>query len=186
VKAKGFVRSRTNKKPPPGTFQKRIEDRMDAKMDAKLAEFQGRIPATPGNSEPQNNPRQYHSYRHAAPNGYGGAPSGQYPPNVHGQYPTNYGGSPGVFVRPPMVNGNFYRTPSQTPGCFNCGDLTHFRRECPLSQAGQQTSFSQPYPSQFNRLHEPFNLHNLNLHNLSNLNRLPNPLSHRHSQTSGR
>jgi len=122
---------------------------MEAKMDAKLAEFEGRIPTTSSNGEFQNNFRQSHSFRHTAPNVYGGAPSGQFPPSSSGQDPTNYGANPGTYHPSTFVinygaNGNFYPIPGQNPGCFKCGDLTHWKRECPLFQAEQQGPFPQP------------------------------------------
>jgi len=54
-------------------------------------------PGASANSGRQNNFRQSHSFRHTAPNAYGGAQSGQYPPSSRGQHPTNYGAKSGTY-----------------------------------------------------------------------------------------
>jgi len=121
-------------------------------------------PGASGNSGRQNNFRQSHSFRHTSPNAYGGVQSGQYPPSSRGQHPTNYGAKsgtyhPGTFVRPPVnpgAHGNSPRPPNQFAGCFNCGDPTHFMRNCPVFLAEQQGQPRQQNLSQFHSPPQPF------------------------------
>jgi len=105
-------------------------------------------PVTPNNSGHQN-------IRHTAPNAYGEAQSGQYPPSSRGQHLMNYGAKPGTyhpgtFVRPPVnygAHGNFPRPPNQFPGCFRCGDPSRWIKDCPVFLAEQQGSLPQQFPS---------------------------------------
>jgi len=130
-------------------------------------------PVSPNNSGHQGNFRQSRSFRYTAPNAYGGAQSGQYPPSSRGQHPTNYGAKPGTyhpgtFARPPVnygVHGNFPRPPNQFSGCFQCGDSSHWIKDCPVLLAEQQGSLPQQFPSPNT---SPQQLH-----------------SHHHSQTFG-
>jgi len=110
---------------------------------------------SPNNSGHHRNFWQSSSFRHTAPNAYGGAQRGQYPPGSRGQHPTNYGAKsgtyhPGTFARPPVnygAQGNFPRPPSQFPGCYRCGDPSHWIKDCPVLQAEQQGPLPQQFPS---------------------------------------
>jgi len=130
----------------------------------KIREISNRTgPGASGNSGQQGNFRQSSSFRHTALNAYGGAPRGQYPPGSRGQHPTNYGAKPGTyhagtFARPPVnpgAHGN-PRLPNQFAGCFQCGDLTHFLRNCPVFPAEQQGQPHYQNPSQFHSPQQPY------------------------------
>jgi len=146
----------------------------------KIREISNKMePGATGNNGRQSNFRQSHSFRHTAPNAYGGAQSGQYPPSSRGQHPTNNGAKlgtyhPGTFARPavnPGAHGNPPRTPSQFAGCFNCGDLTHFIRDCPVPLPKGKGHYHHKIQVSIVRLHNRTNLH-LSLthrrHSLSN------------------
>ena len=83
------IREISNRKPDGGAFQKRMEE----KMEAKFAEFEGRIPVTSSNGGFQGNYRSSGSIRHTAPNSYGGArpQNGRFPLNSRGQNAASYG-----------------------------------------------------------------------------------------------
>jgi len=68
------VREISNRKPNGEAYQKKLEEKMEEKTEAKFAEFEGRIPATSSNGGFRGNYRPSGSIRHTAPNLYGGGP----------------------------------------------------------------------------------------------------------------
>jgi len=67
----------------------------------------------------------------------------------------NYGAKsgtyhPGTFARPPVnygAQGNFPRPPRQFSVCHQCGDPSHWIKDCPVLQAEQQGTLPQQFPS---------------------------------------
>jgi len=147
------VREIWNKKTNGDEFQKKLEEKME-KLEAKFAEFQGRIPETSSNGGFRGNYRQSGSSRHTAQNSYGGTQppqNGRFPLNSRGPNPGSYSMYLSNFARPPMnyrVNGNFYQPLNSTVGCFKCGDPSHRMRECPGYSAEQWQRVLQQQPSQ--------------------------------------
>ena len=103
----------------------------------KIREISNRTdPGASGNNARPSNFRQSNSFRRNAPDV--SSPRGQDPANIgvkSGAYHS------GTFARPsinPGAHGNIPRPPGQFAGCFNCGDLTHFMRNCPALPVERQ------------------------------------------------
>ena len=128
--------------------------------DKKIREISNRTdPGATGNSGRPSNFRQSHSFRRNAPDAYGGAPSGQIPPSPRGQNPANIGAKSGTFARPPVnpgAHGNSFRPPGQFAGCFQCGDPTHFIRNCPVLPAERQGPLPPQNPGQYHSPPQPY------------------------------